>query len=592
MLPRFQEPIGDSDGCDMFETEEDRGKFITVDKIDKFIVKNEKTRYALSNNVIDKSQQSGGGDDHIKKINKRLSFPIMSTLARIKPKMKSSASLQDLSIGITKKEISSSTNLPDADPDDIDNNKDPHLSVGDDSTDSVDAVCIRYRKDSDNSSKKSSATDNISTDEPIYAISDITIGHQHHAGNEKGGVGEESELSEKQKKAQKRMSFPLSLSALVPNFSTMTLPKMRSRSKSLESIHQMDVENPYYATSADMMGGAAPVLADGKKSPRLSEIVERDESEPTTMLCFNQGCDVKVSKDMLEKHQEACKFALKKCPNEGCGLSMRRADINKHDFVDCEYALVKCKAPGCNARMCRKMMSQHALVCRRSEEKSTASVTQQQQQQQHDTYEMMSLGDLTVASSDDDFIYASSHSLKCPAPRCCFQGDESNLCDHLCSQHSDLILKHLTELKTIFSNKEAEKDLSHLYTKPVKKVAPTPRPRKPSSDDNSAPVYSTPSNNNNNDKVISKNIPKNDSNSGKANTVDYSQKELPVYTTPSQQSTRKTVQDNEYLTPVDCKKVTDHIYLTPVDKKEMAYPDSNKSQNQAQYEYVAFQVKT
>ena len=590
----LQEAIGDSDGCELFETEENRGKFITVDKIDKFIIKNEKTRYTLTNDAIDKSsQQNGENHDHqAKKINKRLSFPIMSTLARIKPKLKTTGSLQDLSIGSKKDSIKIAN--PNYDHHKQDDNSD-------DSTDSVAAERLRRRHDSldETSSKHSSPSlspaDSV-TDEPIYAVSaDINIDVE--SDSEVKEV-RKAEMTEKQKKAHKRMSFPISLSSLVPNFPAM--PKMRSRSKSLESVNQLDVENPYYATSSDIGLEAAPVFdppspkmtqLDCPKpplSPRLSGIVESDEDEP--VLCFNHGCDVQVTKDKLEKHQAVCKFALQKCPNDGCELSMRRAEINKHDFMECEYALVKCKTMGCNARLCRKMMNQHISVYHSSgSEKSTSP--------EQDTYEMMGSGESTINPCDDDVIYASSHSLKCPAPRCCFQGDESNLCDHICSQHSDLILRHLTELRSIFMNKEAEKDLSYLYTKPIKKVAPTPRPRKPSSDDKT-PVYSTPSTDNNNSKkVISKNISINSYNSVKANTVDYSEQELPVYSTPDQQSTRNTdvhhQHDNEYLAPVDSNTaITEHVYLTPVDDKTKARTNSFKVQNPGQYEYVAFQVKT
>lgn len=519
----------------------------------------------------------------------------MSTLARIKPKLKTTGSLQDLSIANNKEPMLPPTNFPD--------NKQQQPD------DNADSVVVRRRRSNDSSdetsSKHSTSTTTESTDEPIYALSadiNIDIGNHADSDSEVSQV-KKAEMTEKQKKAQKRMSFPISLSSLVPNFSSMTMPKVRSRSKSLESINQMDVENPYYATSTDIVD-AAPVFdppppsqmnqldcAKPPLSPRLSGIVESDEDEP--VLCFNHGCDIKVNKDMLENHQAVCKFAIQKCPNHGCGLSMRRAEINKHDFMDCEYALVQCKTVGCNARLCRKMMGQHISVCHGGTEKSV-SVKQNQVQ---DAYEMMEAGtESTINPTDDDVIYASSHSLKCPAPRCCFQGDESNLCDHICSQHSDLILRHLTELKSIFMNKEAEKDLSNLYTKPIKKVAPTPRPRKPSSDDKT-PVYSMPSanNNNNNHKVASKTILAN-SYSVKANTVDYSEKELPVYTTPDQQSARKTEvyqHDNEYLTPVDSNKAaTEHVYLTPVDDKEKARMNSLKSPNPGQYEYVAFQVKT
>ena len=561
---------------------------------------NEKTRH--------NDQQSE--DERAKKVNKRLSFPIMSTLARIKPKLKPSGSLQD----VTRLGGGGKTEAPKALPDNDDE------SFSEDVFDPVEEWNKQSsRKGSDSSVASSSGGHR--QDEPIYAESDITgINHAENGSEMKveGELQGEKEMSEKQKKAQKRMSFPISLSSLVPNFSTMTLPRMRSRSKSLENIPQMDVENPYYASSVGIGlpsadDQAADDVIDGEReekskqqapkvsSPRLAGIVERDEGEPSIgeMLCYNHGCDYKApNESMFEEHQAECKYAFERCPNLGCEVRLRRAEMKKHDIMDCQYALIQCKTPGCNARVCKKMMTHHvSTVCCREDQISSVLQSQQLNGPLQDTYESMSGNNTMVANNninnnnnDDDVIYASSHSLKCPAPRCCFQGDESNLCEHLCSQHSDLILRHLVELKNVFSNKETpEKDVSALYTKPIKKVAPTPRPRKPSTEDSNAPVYSTPST-----KGRSSRKSINTSMIIKANSVDYSRNELPLYTTPSKQQTNNIVQDTEYLTPVESRATAtmDHVYLTPVEKQEKLAFNSNKLPDQGEYQYVAFKVKT
>ncbi|XP_066929453.1 uncharacterized protein [Clytia hemisphaerica] len=495
----FEKPIGENDGCDLFETKEEHGKFITVDKIDKFIIKNEKAHYTTTEDALNQKPTDE------KKIYKRLSFPIVSTLIKMKPKIKSASSLNDL----TKRE---------------------DHQRGTNGNDEIDA---HRKRSSTECSPNTAPIKHDDDDVPIYAVSEICVNQEP--------PHESNESDEKEKKANKRMSFPVSLSNLVPSFPAM--PKMRLRSKSLENVHKLNVENPYYAAALNI---------------RKQSLEGIDEGDEVIVLCFNQGCDVKLEKDLLQKHQQQCPYALEKCPNNGCDLEMRRIDINKHDIMECEHAIVNCKQPGCQVILSRKLMTKHSKECAKEVPKDSTP---------QDAYEKMSAG-------TDEVIYASSGpSFSCPAPRCLYHSEGKQIMAHICSQHSELLLKHLNEIKLIFAKEE--KDFSHLYTKPIKKVAPIPRPRKPSNNDE-APLYSTPCREVSNSEA-EKNYGGN-----------------PLYTTPDEKLTSRKVEDTEYLTPVDgCKMTNNHVYLTPVDDgKNNKNSNDKKSSSQGEYEYVAWDLKS
>ena len=506
---------------------------MTVDKIVKFIVKNETTRYSPSEDSTTVNKKTS----EEKKL-KRLSFPIIpATLARIKPKLKLSKSLQDVSEGNNVKEAISQGVVVAKDLDESDSvpNTPDTLEEVDEEEESHYAVADVFKTEEEEKEANDSEDENEESKEPA----------------------EESKKKRRDsaaKKALKRMSFPL------PGAFAKMNNKLKNKTKSLENVCAVEIENPYYAQS------------DIKRSS-LEEISEGNDGEgdEALILCYNHGCDTQVKKSNLQRHQAECKHVVEKCPNEGCNLKLKRIDVNKHDIVECEYAVLKCKNSSCHATVLRKMMPQHLEACEKGVKSVTGENFAAYNSTSKDTYEAM------TPSVKEEIIYASSNLLTCPAPRCLYQGAGSSLTQHICAQHSELLLKYLSELKNIFSKDDSNtssKDLSHLYTKPCKKVAPTPRPRKTS--DKDCPIYSTPSKNN------------------METEKQYLEVEAPLYTTPDERISVSLTEATEYLTPIDGKADTDeHLYLTPLENV------GNKSakgcfldENQGEYGYASVLCKS
>eukprot|EP00746_Dinoflagellata_sp_MGD_P168078 gnl/MRDRNA2_/MRDRNA2_99227_c0_seq1.p1 gnl/MRDRNA2_/MRDRNA2_99227_c0~~gnl/MRDRNA2_/MRDRNA2_99227_c0_seq1.p1 ORF type:complete len:737 (+),score=132.27 gnl/MRDRNA2_/MRDRNA2_99227_c0_seq1:97-2307(+) len=57
----------------------------------------------------------------------------------------------------------------------------------------------------------------------------------------------------------------------------------------------------------------------------------------TAIQCFN-GCGAKLTIDQWQKHEASCKFQLVACPNEGCGMMVRKQDLKHHLEVEKDLA--------------------------------------------------------------------------------------------------------------------------------------------------------------------------------------------------------------------------------------------------------------
>lgn len=500
-------------------------------------MKNETTRYAPSEDVVDAKKSSSE-----EKRLKRLSFPIIpATLLRIKPKLKLSKSLQDVSAGNNVKSAISESPEEDTPRKNSDgDNDDQNLNELEDFQNSSDAEEESHYAVADIFSKELEEEEDNDSEEDEDAESKTT---------EKSA--KDKRRNSAAKKAYKRMSFPLS------GAFTKINNKLRVKTKSMEDVCTIEVENPYYAQS------------DIKRSS-LEEITEgdsREEEDRALILCYNQGCEAQFEKSELQRHQAECKHVVEKCPNEGCGLELKRIDVNKHDIMECDYAVLKCKNSECHVTVLRKMMAQHLQSCEKGAQAAKSGILADKNTSKQ-TYETMTLFE------KDEIIYASTNLLMCPAPRCLYQGAGSSLTQHICSQHSELLIKHLGELKNIFLKDEQNflsNDVSSLYTKPCKKVAPTPRSRK---SDEGAPLYSTPSK---------------DSIEAEKRYV-----EVPLYTTPDVLLSASSTESSEYLTPIDgtVSAVEEHLYLTPVNEGgNKKAKTCSIAEQQGEYAYVSVLCK-
>ena len=63
-------------------------------------------------------------------------------------------------------------------------------------------------------------------------------------------------------------------------------------------------------------------------------------------IYINRGCQEIVQLQHLDRHEARCGFIPLVCTNQGCGVTLNRRDLIRHDSEECEYRQMKCKSCG------------------------------------------------------------------------------------------------------------------------------------------------------------------------------------------------------------------------------------------------------
>ncbi len=80
------------------------------------------------------------------------------------------------------------------------------------------------------------------------------------------------------------------------------------------------------------------------------------------LLCANAGCDVKMKKSAIVKHEEECEFkvTLVNCKNKehGCTESFPESELAAHE-TECRYNIVHCVIAECDVGTIAKKLFEH-----------------------------------------------------------------------------------------------------------------------------------------------------------------------------------------------------------------------------------------
>jgi hypothetical protein len=63
-------------------------------------------------------------------------------------------------------------------------------------------------------------------------------------------------------------------------------------------------------------------------------------------IYINRGCQEIVQLQHLDRHEAICGFMPLVCTNRGCGVTLNRRDLIRHDSEECEFRQMKCKSCG------------------------------------------------------------------------------------------------------------------------------------------------------------------------------------------------------------------------------------------------------
>ena len=63
-------------------------------------------------------------------------------------------------------------------------------------------------------------------------------------------------------------------------------------------------------------------------------------------IYINRGCQEIVQLQHLDRHEAMCGFMPLVCTNRGCGVTLNRRDLIRHDSEECEFRQMKCKSCG------------------------------------------------------------------------------------------------------------------------------------------------------------------------------------------------------------------------------------------------------
>ena len=63
-------------------------------------------------------------------------------------------------------------------------------------------------------------------------------------------------------------------------------------------------------------------------------------------IYINRGCQEIVQLQHLDRHEAICGFMPLVCTNQGCGVTLNRRDLIRHDSEECEFRQMKCKSCG------------------------------------------------------------------------------------------------------------------------------------------------------------------------------------------------------------------------------------------------------
>lgn len=152
--------------------------------------------------------------------------------------------------------------------------------------------------------------------------------------------------------------------------------------------------------------------------------------------CSNEGCFDIVSRSELKYHKAKCPYEVIRCPHDGCKIQVAREKMDEHKKT-CGFCLVTCLNKGCLLRVARKDLEEHGKFC------DHALITCNNKGCTEKTKRMK------LAEHQREIC--KFMTVKCPVPNCKFQDVGIKLGGHLAEEHYELFIRHLHELKDIYS---------------------------------------------------------------------------------------------------------------------------------------------
>uniref|UniRef100_A0A7M5UMH6 RING-type E3 ubiquitin transferase n=1 Tax=Clytia hemisphaerica TaxID=252671 RepID=A0A7M5UMH6_9CNID len=162
------------------------------------------------------------------------------------------------------------------------------------------------------------------------------------------------------------------------------------------------------------------------------------------MECTNDGCYHILTRSDMKYHKEKCAFEKIRCPNDGCKAKVIRSSLDEH-LKMCSYSLVKCRNKGCLLRVTRQDLVEHNRRCDYMEVTCSNEGC-------HVTMIRLKLSRHLRESCR--YMIAS-----CPVPGCRYKSTGSTLGEHLSSEHYEMFMRHLDELKALYA-----KDQDAIFT--------------------------------------------------------------------------------------------------------------------------------